>query len=141
MEISENGINLIKHFEGCRLVVYNDAIGLPTVGYGHRTNLAVGTRITQSVADAVLKRDLEKFCAGVQDMISVPVTQNQFDALVSFAFNVGLGNLKKSQLLRSLNAGDIEGAAGQFGRWARAGGRELPDLVMRREKERELFLS
>jgi lysozyme len=142
MKISERGIELIRQFEGCKLVGYADAVGIPTVGYGHTgPEVYVGKRISQPEANALLAYDLAKFEKGVTELTTGCVlNQNQFDALVSFSFNVGLAALKRSTLLRKLKAGDSAGAAAQFLSWTKAGGKVLKGLVRRRAAERDLFL-
>lgn len=141
MKINDAGLRLLKTFEGLRLKVYKDAVGIPTVGWGHVTNLPVGTDISMEEAERLLSEDLNKFEDGVDKMCLVPLTGSQFSALVCFAYNVGLGSLKTSTLLKKLNAVDLYGAADEFLKWTKAGGKELPALVKRRQAERELFLS
>jgi lysozyme len=98
--------------------------------------------MTQEQADALLMKDIARFQDGVNKLVTYkPLTQNQFDSLVDFAFNLGLGNLGSSTLLRKLNAGDVKGAADEFLRWNRAGGQVLAGLTRRRQAERDLFLS
>lgn len=141
LSLGKNGLELIKNFEGCVLKVYLDAIGLPTIGYGHLIKPGESfTKITQKEAEDLLKSDAQIFVDGVNKLLEVKVTQNQFDALVSIAFNIGLGNLKSSTLLRLINAGDYKGAADQFPRWNKAGGKVLNGLTNRRNAERDLFL-
>lgn len=141
MKISKNGLDLIKQFEGCELKVYLDAIGLPTIGYGHLIKKGeIFNVITLKQAEDLLKSDLKMFEDGVSDLVKVKLSQNQFDALVSFAFNVGLGNLEKSTLLKLLNAGDYAGAGNQLPRWNKAGGKILNGLTKRRNAERDLFI-
>lgn len=140
MNISERGIDLIKQFEGVRLHAYDDGVGVVTIGYGHTKGVRWGDRITQDEAENLLQQDLVAFERCVADAVDVPLTQSQFDALVSFAFNVGCGALRRSTLRSVLNAGDYEGAADQLLRWNRGGGRVLRGLVRRREAERALFL-
>lgn len=138
------GIALIKHFEGLRLTTYKDAVGIPTIGYGHVEDPIPpgGTRtITADEAEQILRNDLQRFERDVNAMVTVEATQNQFDALVSFAFNLGPANLKSSTLLRKFNAGDINGAADEFPKWNHAGGQVLAGLTARRDAERSLFLS
>lgn len=139
--INSAGLELIKRFEGCSLKVYKDPIGIPTVGYGHVTDLAVGSLISQAQAEELLQEDLLRTCRGIEHLVQAKVTDNQFSALVSFAFNVGLSALKKSHLLAKVNAGDIPGAANEFPRWNRAGGQVLAGLAKRRDAERALFLA
>lgn len=144
MNISQNGIDLIKRFEGCALTAYPDpgTCGEPlTVGYGHTgPDVHPGTLITQQHAEQLLEADLMRFEDGVTANAG-KCTQGQFDALVSFAFNLGLKNLLGSTLLRLHKAGDYDGAAAQFSRWTRAAGRVMPGLVKRREAEAELYAS
>lgn len=136
-------VALVKHFEGCRLKAYLCPAGVWTIGYGATgPGIAQGTTWTQAQADARLSADLARFADGVDRLVSVPITQNQRAALISFAFNVGLSALAGSTLLRLLNAGaSAESVGDQFTRWNKAGGRVLDGLVERREAERKLFLS
>ncbi|WP_253381141.1 lysozyme [unidentified bacterial endosymbiont] len=140
----DKGVQLICQFEGLKLERYRDAVGLWTIGYGHlilTKEMEKLIKITTGEAKNLLRKDLRRTEQGVEKMVGVTVTQNQFDALVSLAFNVGTGNLKKSTLLKKLNAGDIQGAALQFKSWNKAGGKILPGLTRRREAEMKLFLS
>lgn len=140
MKTSDAGITLVKSSEGLKLVAYKCPAGIWTNGYGHTgPDVTPGMVITQVQADALLARDLERFEAGVARLVKVPLNQNQFDALVCFSFNLGLGALQGSTLLRLLNAGDYAGAAAQFPRWNKAGGKELPGLTRRRAAEQSLF--
>jgi lysozyme len=145
MQINEAGLALLKQFEGCKLKAYPDpgTGGEPfTVGYGHTgPGVVPGLVITQERADALLSKDLMKFESGVEEMLQIEPTEGQFSALVCFAYNCGLTNLKNSTLLRMVNDEDFEGAAKQFNRWSRANGRTLPGLVRRRAAEAALFLS
>ncbi len=142
MNISNKGINLIKQFEGLELKAYKDSVGVLTIGYGSTgPHVTVGMTITESQAETLLKKDLSRFEKGVDDLVTVPLNQNQFDALVSFSFNLGLGNLKSSTLLRKLNSLDYIGAANEIPRWDKAGGKILKGLTRRRLAEKELFLS
>ncbi|MDE1714955.1 lysozyme (plasmid) [Chromobacterium amazonense] len=141
MQTSANGINLIKQFEGLRLAAYQDSVGVWTVGYGHTSpDVKPGLRISNEQAEQLLRQDLARFEKGVGRLVKAPISQNQFDALVSFSYNLGLGSLQSSTLLRLLNQGDYQGAAGQFPRWDRAGGQVLAGLTHRRLAERDLFL-
>lgn len=139
MKTSQRGIDLIKHFEGCRLSAYQDAVGVWTIGYGHTVGVQPWHRITRDRAEELLRKDLERFERAVLNSVDVELTQNQFDALVSFAYNLGGGNLRRSTLLRKLNAGDYAGAQAQFLRWDKAGGRVLRGLTRRRTAEADLF--
>lgn len=146
MKTSDRGLALIKSFEGFRAKPYRCPAGVPTIGYG-ATYYPDGRRVTMqdkpvSDVDAtdMLRSMLASYEAGVDRYVSVPLTQGQFDALVSFAYNVGLSALKNSTLLRLLNLRDYAGAAAQFARWNRAGGKVLPGLTRRREAERQMFV-
>lgn len=144
--INNDGLTLVKGFEGLELQAYRDSVGVWTIGYGHTSaagppDVYAGQSITEAEAEAILKRDLELFERGVRDLVQVGLNSNQFSALVVFSFNVGLGALADSTLLRKLNAGDYAGAANEFPRWVKAGGQTLAGLVRRREAEKALFLS
>ncbi|KMN50721.1 muraminidase [Chromobacterium violaceum] len=142
MKTNAAGISLIKQFEGVRLAAYQDMVGVWTIGYGHTgPDVKAGMTITQRQADQLLAADLEKFETGVRKAVIVPLNANQFSALVSFSYNLGLGNLRSSTLLRLLNKGDYDGAAAQFPRWNRAGGQAVPGLTRRRKAEQALFLT
>lgn len=159
MRISENGIAFIKRWEGLRLKPYKDVAGHWTIGYGHliRPHEDFSAGITEAEAEELLRRDLAPVEADVNLLVRVPLTQNQFDALVSFAFNVGTDvdadeiaeGLGDSTLLKKLNAGDYVGAAEEFVRvengrtvgWVHAGGKVVEGLVNRREAEKALFLT
>jgi len=137
-----NGLALIKDFEGLRLEKYQDVVGKWTIGYGH---LILPTEsfpqpITRAQAGDLLRKDLAVSEAGVNKWVSMVLTQNQFDALVSFTFNLGVGNLQSSTLLKLLNQGQLQSAADQFLRWNKAGGKEVAGLTRRRIAERSLFL-
>lgn len=141
-----SGLEIIKHFEGVRLKAYQDSVGVWTIGYGHTSaagapNVTAGLTISQAEAESILQKDLGIFEKGVTEAVTASVNDNQFSALVSFAFNVGLGNLRSSTLLKKLNGGDYNGASEEFLRWTFAGGQQLPGLVRRRNAERALFRS
>jgi GH24 family phage-related lysozyme (muramidase) len=135
-----NGLQLIKSFEGLRLQAYQDAVGVWTIGYGTTRGVTPDLEITQEQAETLLQEDLNKFEQAVNSVTTVPLNDNQFSALVSFTYNVGAGALQNSTLLKLLNDGDIQGAADEFPRWNKAGGRELAGLTRRRQAERALFL-
>lgn len=146
MNISKSGIELIKRFEGLRLKAYQDSVGVWTIGYGWAQpvdgkKVGPGMQIDQATADRLLKCGVVQYEQGVNQLVKVKITQGQFDALVSFAYNLGLRSLSTSTLLQRLNDGDKQGAADQFGRWVNAGGKRLDGLVERRAAEREMFLS
>ncbi len=147
-QINEAGLHLIEEFEGLarqlpdgRIAAYRDAVGVPTIGYGHTHGVYMGEVVTREQAQEFLKEDLRQAEAAVTQLVKVPLNDNQFAALVSFVFNLGAGALSHSTLLRELNAKNYQGAANQFLLWTHAGGRVLPGLVRRRRAERQLFLS
>lgn len=143
MKLSNNGLALIKSFEGIRLTAYK---AVPTeahwtIGYGHYgPDVKQNMKITQAQADAYLKSDVARFEKAVNENVKVPINQNQFDALVSFTYNCGPGALQRSDLLKLLNQGKYKEAANQFDLWNKSGGKVLAGLVKRRVKEKELFL-
>jgi lysozyme len=139
MRTGPQGIELIRHFEGCRLDAYLCPAGVWTIGYGHTADVKEGDSIDQEAAEAFLIEDLEKFEQAVTRMVEVPLTQQQFDALVSWTFNLGAGNLAESTLLRKLNNYQYAEVPEQMMRWVRAGGQVLDGLVRRRAAEAALF--
>jgi len=141
MQISNAGLDLIKQFEGLRTTAYRCSAGILTIGYGHTHGVKTGDVITPQQADEYLREDVQIAELNVNTNIKTPLTQNQFDALVSFVFNVGAGNFVKSTLLKKLNAGDYSGAADELLKWVNAGGKPLEGLRKRRTAERERFLA
>jgi lysozyme len=142
MNISEAGLSLIKESEALRLDSYQDSVGVWTVGYGHTgPEVKEGLHITEDAANALLLGDVETVEKCINNSIRVVLTQGQFDALCSFAFNLGCRALLNSTLLRKLNDGDDTGAAEEFSRWNHAGGVELAGLTKRRAAEAEMFLT
>lgn len=142
MDIGQKGLELIKSFESCRLKAYRDIVGVLTIGYGHTgEDVSPDLVITQDEANELLRSDLQRFCDGINDLLEVDVSQNQFDAMVSLAFNIGLGNFGKSLLIRCVNKNNMLDAGSQFARWDHAGGKTVPGLVRRRAAERALFLT
>ena len=147
MKISNNGIELIKQFEGLSLKPYLDKVNIPTIGFGS-TYYEDGTKvklkdkpITEERATQLLEFIANKtFSENINKVVKVPLNQNQFDALVSFAYNIGNKNFNWSTLLKKLNLSDYEGASSEFLRWNQANGKILNGLVLRRQKEKELFL-
>ena len=139
LTIGEKGLELIKSFEGLRLRAYLCPAKVWTIGYGHTGDVRGGQVITQSQADDLLKQDLRRFEIAVRKLVKVPLTQNQFDALVSFAYNVGEAALSRSTLLRKLNAGDLAGTKLEFAKWNKGGGKVLAGLTRRRADEATLF--
>jgi lysozyme len=145
MKTGPKGLALIKGAEGCRLEAYPDpGTGAEpwTIGYGSTgPDVKPGLCISQEEAERRLRRDLERFERAVTRLVTVPITQEQFDALVSFAFNCGPENLARSTLLKRVNNGEPTAAAAEFRRWNRAAGRVLSGLTKRRAAEAALFLS
>ena len=147
MKTSSKGKAIIKQYEGFRAKPYLCPAKIPTIGYG-ATYYTDGRKvklsdpaISEADADKLLDKMLVKYEDAVNRYVQVPMTQNQFDALVSFCYNLGQENLRNSTLLKKLNAKDYKGAADQFLRWDRAGGKVLAGLTKRRTDERKLFLS
>ena len=145
MKISHKGVSLIKEFEGVSLTAYQDVVGVWTIGYGW-TNPVDGVAIhenmviTQDKADDLLREGVKQYEVPVNENVTVTLSQNQFDALVSFTYNLGATNFNNSTLLKKLNAGEIQAAADEFLRWHKAGGQALFGLMRRRAYERDLFL-
>ncbi|MGL5061432.1 MAG: lysozyme [Microcoleus sp.] len=139
MKTSQRGINLIKEFEGCELESYLCSANVPTIGYGHTASVKVGDRITQDKAEQLLREDLAEFEAAVNGMVEVPITQCQFDALVAFAFNVGISGLGSSTALNRLNQGKHAAAADALLWWNKVDGVVVDGLTRRRQAERRLF--
>lgn len=142
MKITNEGINLIKKFEGLELKAYLCPAGVWTIGYGHIKGVKKGQVITQLEADNLLKEDLSSFEKGVTSLIKSNINENQFSALVSFAFNLGLANLKSSTLLRKVNSNPNDRTiVDEFIRWIYAGGKQLEGLKRRRQAEAYLYFS
>ncbi len=140
-QISQNGINLIKRWEGCQLQSYQDSVGVWTIGYGHTKGISSGMTISQAQADAYLKNDIQSHVTGVYSYVTVPLTQNQFDALASFHFNLGANILKGSTLLTYINSQQWGKAGDNMLEYCHAGGKRLEGLYNRRVAERALFLT
>ena len=137
---TRNGLALIRQYEGCKLTAYLCPAKVWTIGWGRTTNVKQGDTCTQAQADAWLNEEYDAFEKKVRALVKVPVTANQLGALVSFAYNVGVGALGSSTLLKLLNAKNYVGAAGQFARWNKAGGKVLAGLTKRRASEAALFV-
>jgi len=140
MKTSIEGLALIKKFEGLELEAYKCAAGVWTIGYGHTKDVQEGDVISESHADHMLEVELEEFEGYINDNVTAPLSQNQFDALVSWVYNLGPANLKASTMLKVLNSGDYEGVPAQIKRWNKAGGKVLEGLIRRREAEALLFV-
>jgi lysozyme len=161
MKMSEQGVHLLTQWEGFKTKIYKDSAGLPTIGVGHlltRDELTSGkiyiksicglvelpiryaSGLTNEQVEALLKQDLAKFEKAVNDLVTVELTQYQFDALVSFAFNVGIGSFKNSTLLKRVNAKMFSEVPTQFLRWTYAGGKQIKGLINRRNNEIALWV-
>jgi lysozyme len=143
VRLSQTGLDLIKEFEGLRLKAYSDIGVVPTIGYGTTgPDIKLGMEITKAEAEDLLRADVAAFEVGVSDLVKVAINQNEFDALVSFSYNVGLGALQSSTLLRLLNDGsDRMVVASEFLRWNKVGNKTIEGLTRRRKAERDLFLA
>lgn len=145
MKIQSRGLQIIKEFESLKLKPYLCPAGIPTIGYGS-TYYEDGTKvtlndlpITEQRADELLANISDKFSIQVSKLLKVELNQNQFDALVSFSFNIGIGNLTTSTILKKINEKDFENTSLEFAKWNKSGGKVLNGLITRREKERQLF--
>lgn len=141
MKVSNTGLSLIKRFEGLRLEAYRCPAGVLTIGYGHTRDVRQGDVITEATADKMLADDLASFELTVNTAIKRPMTQSQFDAMVSLAFNIGGGAFAQSTLVKKFNAGDVQGAADEFLRWKFIDKEPSNGLLRRRKAERVVFLS
>lgn len=140
MTYSKQGIQLTEGFEGCKLVAYQDQVGVWTIGYGHTRGVTEGMTCTQEQAEQWLLEDIQIAVANVNTHVNVEVTQGEFDALVDFAFNCGCKNLDSSTLLKLLNGGaDITRVAAEFEKWDHAGGKVVAGLLRRRIAEEHEF--
>jgi len=140
MKISNNGLDLIKHFEGLVLKAYKCPAGVWTIGYGHTKDVQPGDEWSESNADYMLEVEMEEYEGYINDSVTAPINQDQFDALVSWVYNLGGGNLKASTMLKVLNAGQYEEVPAQMMRWNKAGGKVLEGLTRRRQAEANLFM-
>ncbi len=139
MQTSQEGLSLIKKFEGCRLESYLCSANVLTIGYGHTSGVKEGDTITQEVAEQLLEDDIKEFELYVEEEVTVPLSQNQFDALVAWTFNLGVGNLRSSTMLKVLNQAKFEQVGSEMRRWNKAAGKTLEGLIRRREAESLLF--
>jgi len=139
METSNEGISLIQKFEGCELEAYQCSAGVWTIGYGHTKDVVEGMTITKEQAEQMLVDELHEYENYINEYVTVALSQNQFDALVSWVYNLGPANLKASTMLKVLNSGKYEDVPAQMKRWNKAGGKVLEGLIRRREAEACLF--
>jgi lysozyme len=146
LNVTDEGLALLRRLEGCRCRAYKDAAGVWTIGYGHTSmagppRVKSGMKISQAEADTILARDVANVARGVSALLDVPLSDGQFSALVSFAYNVGLENFRTSSVLRAVNSKDFTAVPRRLSLWVKAGGRVLPGLVSRRAAEAAMFVA
>ena len=146
MKLNPAGLDLIKKYEGFRSRAYRDAVGIWTIGYGHTSmagppHVLPFLKISHQQGEQILARDVERFARKIRPLIRVKLNDNQFSALVSFAYNVGIGGFRRSSVLKRINAGQFDAVPHRLSLWVKAGGRTLKGLVRRRAAEGELFLT
>jgi len=139
MQYSKSGVALTERFEGCKLTAYQDQVGRWTIGYGHTLGVFPDQTCTQEQAEAWLQEDTEWAVKVVNALVTVPLSQGEFDALVDFTFNLGSGSIQHSTLLKLVNAGQFEAAANEFAKWDMAGGKHVAGLLRRRIAEEQEF--
>ena len=139
MNISQEGISLIKKFEGCELEAYKCAANVWTIGYGHTKVVKDGDSITKEDAESMLVHELQEYCNAVDESVEVPIKQYMFDALVSWTYNLGPNNLKSSTMLGVLNQGKYDEVPAQMKRWNKASGKVKKGLIRRRNAEALMF--
>jgi len=139
MQISNKGLDLIKFYEGLELEAYKCAAGVLTIGYGWTHDVKEGDTITEERAEELLKEGIVQYENAVHDLVDVPLEQHQFDALVSWVYNLGKANLAASTLLKKVNAQEFDEVPDQIRRWNKAGGKVLEGLTKRRESEAKLW--
>jgi lysozyme len=140
MNISKEGLSLIKKFEGCELEAYLCPAGVWTIGYGHTKDVKEGDKINKEEADYLLQEEMIEYESYINDFVEVPLNQNQFDALCSWVYNLGPTNLKNSTMLKVLNEEKYADVTQEIKRWNKAGGEVLDGLIKRREAEAKMFL-
>lgn len=141
MSVLDTAAPLVKKYEGCKLEAYKCPAGVWTIGVGHTgSDVHEGLKWTQAQADEALNKDLLRALNDARKGIDVGLNDKQMAAIVSFVFNLGIGNFRNSTLLKKINKGDFLGASKEFGKWTYAAGKQLPGLVARREAEAKLFL-
>ena len=141
MQISKEGLALIKFFEGCELEAYKCPAGVWTIGYGHTKDVKEGDTINKDEANHLLEEEMIEYESYIDDMVDVELNQSQYDALCAWVYNLGPSNLGSSQLLKVLNEGKYEEVPQQIKRWNKANGEVLTGLIRRREAEALLFQS
>lgn len=139
MQISDNGLVLVTQSEGLRLEAYLDRGGVPTIGYGHTKGVKLGDKVTQYEALNLLREDTKDAVDAVNKLVRVTLTQNQFDAICDFVFNLGEGAFARSTMLNMLNSRNYEGASYEFQKWNHDNGKVVAGLTIRRKREADLF--
>ena len=139
MNYSLNGLHLTEQFESCKLTAYQDSKGVWTIGWGHTAGVIPGMTCTQEQADTWLQEDIQWAAREVNRLVTVPLTQGEFDALTDFTFNLGCGNFEHSTLLALVNKNDMTDAINEFQKWDKCGGQVVAGLLRRRESEAQEF--
>ena len=139
MKISSDGLELIKHFEGCETTAYQDSVGVWTIGYGHTKNVEEGQTCSIEDAETMLADEMDEYEGYINNMVKVDLEQHEFDALVAWVYNLGPTNLGESTMLKVLNGGQFDRVHSEMKRWNRAGGQVLEGLVRRRTAEALMF--
>ena len=139
MKISENGLELIKKFEGCETTAYQDSVGVWTIGFGHTKGVEEGQTCSIEDAESMLANEMDEYEGYINNMVKVDLQQHEFDALVAWGYNLGPPNLGESTMLKVLNGGQFDRVPEEMNRWTRAGGKILEGLVRRRQAESLMF--
>ena len=139
MKISEDGLELIKKFEGCETTAYQDSVGVWTIGFGHTKGVEEGQTCSIEDAESMLANEMDEYEGYINNMVKVDLQQHEFDALVAWVYNLGPTNLGESTMLKVLNGGQFDRVPDEMNRWTRAGGEILEGLVRRRQAESLMF--
>ena len=139
MKISEDGLELIKKFEGCETTAYQDSVGVWTIGFGHTKGVEEGQTCSIEDAESMLAEEMDEYESYINNMVKVELQQHEFDALVAWVYNLGPTNLGESTMLKVLNGGQFDRVPDEMNRWTRAGGEILEGLVRRRQAESLMF--
>lgn len=139
MKISEDGLELIRNFEGCETSAYQDSVGVWTIGFGHTKDVEEGQTCSMEDAETMLADEMDEYEGYINDMVRVDLQQHEFDSLVAWVYNLGPTNLGESTMLKVLNGGQFDRVPDEMNRWNRAGGEVLEGLVRRRQAESLMF--
>ena len=139
MKISEDGLELIKKFEGCETSAYQDSVGVWTIGFGHTKGVEEGQTCSIEDAESMLTDEMDEYDGYINNMVKVDLQQHEFDSLVAWVYNLGPTNLNESTMLKVLNGGQFDRVPDEMNRWTRAGGEILEGLVRRRQAESLMF--